>query len=237
MKEIISETIKETDILIENIWFKFTSDEKKLLVDLMPESSIKYPEGATLEFEIIKGHPKDIIEMFFLEAEMACNWLISMKESSSRQDNREQLEEMLKTFKQSIWFFKQIYNSKIYIPIAFYRELKVDGSSMYDIVPRIAAKASVIQARKSEQHLEILVKIIEEYLEPKKQPGSPGSYITDFAKNIAYTYQECFGLMATTYYDGSFFKIITQLLEIVGIDSKDPARAVRAAVKSLKTSK
>lgn len=237
MKEVImnSRTIKDTDIWIENYRFEFTSDEKKLLVDLMPER--KYPKGAILEFESIKGHPKDAIEMFFSKAEMTCTWLILMKESPSRQDNRNKLQEMLKTFKQSIQFLKRIYNSKLDVPVAFYRELKIDGSSMYDIIPQIHALGSAIQARKSEQHLEILVKIIEEYLEPKKQPGSPGSYVTDFAKHIAYAYRRCFGIIPTTYYDGPFFKIITQLLEIVGIDSKDPSRAVRAAVKSLKTSK
>ena len=235
MKKIIShsETIKETDIFIENMRFEFAPDERKLLLGLIPESSIKYPEGAILKFEIIKGHPKDIIEMFFGKAEVACNWLKWMNQSLNRQDNRNKLEEISKTFKQSIRFLKQIYNNNVYLPIAAYRDLKTN----LDILPQILAKESIKQARQAEQHLEILVKILEKHLEPKKRPGSPGSYVTDFAKNIGRTYFRCFGVMPTTYDDGPFFKIITQLLLIVGIDSKDPARAVRAAVKSLKTSK
>ena len=234
MKEIIkhSETIKDTDIFIENTWLEFTEDEKKLLIDLIPAR--KHPEGAVLEFEDIKGQPKEVVKLFLKKAEMACNWMVWMKEAPNRQEHRDKLKEMLKSFKQTIRFLRQIFNGKVYIPITNLRELNPDISNMFNFVSHISAKASVQESRPASQHLETLVKILEVYLEPKKRHGSPGSYTVDFAKSIAHAYREYFEIMPTGYFNGPFFKIIEQLIKIIGLDYKDPKRAVTLAVSSVK---
>ncbi len=234
MKKIIkhAETIHGTDIFIENTRLEFTEDEKKLLIDLIPAR--KYPKGAVLKFEEIKGQPKKVVEVFLRQAERACNWMVWMKEAPNRQEHRDKIKEMLKSFKQTIRFLRQIYNCQVYIPITGFRDLDVDGFNMFDLLPQILAKASVKRSREAEVNLESIVEILEKYLEPKKRRGSPGSYTVDFAKSIAHAYRECFEIMPTGYFNGPFFKIIEQLIKIIGLDYKDPKRAVTLAVSSVK---
>lgn len=156
--------------------------------------------------------------------------------SKNRQDNRGKIKEMLKSFEQTQKFVEQIYKQDIYIPLAKIRELK-PGPDILQVIPKIVAKQCVHQAWQASQPLEYLIDKLKYSLEPKKRSGSPGSYTMEFTKTVAYYYKLAFGIAPTTYYDGPFFKIIIFLLEIVGLDSKDPARAIRAAVNGLKTSK
>lgn len=230
-------TIEGTDIESENVTYVFTEEEKEYLrKELEPviEASI---ENALTEHDFsrddlskqkIKNIMETCIDPFMITAESACNWMMWMKNAPSRQDHREKLADMLKSFKRTIHYLRQIYNMKVYIPL----QREITDPLLPTLNPAcFAAKGAVIKARKTEQHLESIVKIIEKYQRPKAAKGSPGNYTTDFAISIASAYYFYFRVKPTGYFNGPFVKLFQKLLDISGFDYRDNSRAIRAAVK------
>lgn len=247
MKEVISgtKTIDGTDLEFENVRYVFTDQEKALLRNEMKpitEAIIKKHLGDItndLSYKRITKMLEPGIEHFLRVAEAGCNFMLSMKQTPSRQDFRNKLDDMLRSFKQTKHYLKQIYEVSavselnIYIPTRrqICNTLLADLNPEF-VIDHIAAKESVRAAWIAEQHIEFLINMIETYQEKKHRRGSPGSYITDLAIFIARAYS-LFGVKPTTYSDGPFAKIFDILLQILEIDRKDSSRAIKTAVKSV----
>lgn len=236
--------LEGTDLYFENVMHVFTEDEKEeIKKELEPviEASIKkalQEYNTTEAADLLKDKKKMLklaepsMENFLMKIEYACNFMVWMKYAPSRQEYREKLIDILKSLKETNRYLKQIYNRQVYIPLR--REIPEPSFPMFGfLLDQFIAKGSVIRARKAEQHLESLIKIIEEYQQPKEGKGSPGSYTTQLATSVAHSYYSSFWVKPTTYFDGPFVKVFEKLLDILGLDYRDNTRAIRAAVKSV----
>ena len=243
MKKMIMgyEALSGTDLEIEKARYVFTEDEKRALkreLDPVIKAAIK---NAIAKYEIDNAHDllqqklKDDlqlpVDLFLNKLEEACNWMMWMKHAPSRQDHRDKLADMLKSFKKTVRYLKQIYEMDVYIPLK--REITRPLFPSTNPVANILAKESVVAARKAEQHLEAIIKIIEKYQRPKIAKGSPGTYTTELAISAAHAYYIFFRVKPTTYFDGPFVKIFRRLIDILGLDYKDNSRAISAAIKSV----
>lgn len=242
--EIMNQGIIEgTDLEVENGKYVFTEEEKKSLrkeLDCVIEASVKnaLSKHNVAADDLLKQQMKNMsessIDTFMITIECGCNFMMWMKHAPSRQDHRDKLADMLKSFKQTISYLKQVYTGNIYIPLR--REIShplLPGISPDFMVSQLIAKAAVIAAYKAEQHLESIATIIENYQRPKAVKGSPGSYTTDFAISVAHAFYSSFWVKPTMYFNGPFVKIFNKLLDILGLDYKDNSRAISIAVKSV----
>jgi hypothetical protein len=205
------------ELVIDQFRWVFTDGEKE---DLKEEVS-QYPEEA--------------VTYFLLRLETHCEFVKWMKEAPTRQEHRETLEDMRKSFKKSLFYLKQIAgpDAKMSIP----RLRDIDGIGSYVVQPQwivglIATQASVEDAWAARKCLERLLKIIDYWKEPKQKRGRPQDYTTKLAIATAQLYHHCFQEKPTTYYDGPFARIYRKLLDILELPSEDPSRAIKAGVKN-----
>lgn len=205
------------ELVIDQFRWVFTDGEKE---DLKEEVS-QYPEEA--------------VTYFLHRLETHCEFVKWMKEAPTRQEHRETLEDMRKSFKKSLFYLKQIAgpDARIYIPLL--RDIDGIGSYMFNpkwIVGLAAAQASAEDAWAAKKRLERLVKTIDHWKEPKQKRGRPQDYTTKLAIATAQLYYHCFQEKPKAYSGGSFAKIYCKLLGILELPSEDPSRAIKTGVQN-----
>ena len=232
-------------------YYLFRDEEKKEFRKILKKVTAESLERSKKEFEIYKknvggkfefdpGSMQKTLdwktELFIELSEGLCNRIKKIKEMPKKTDHPGQLEDILKTFRKTSKALNKICNSKVQINNR--RDISDPLLSMDSIDVQLDLESKDITAEKAftaDENLKKIMSEIESTLKNKPGRGSPGSFTTEFAKALAVSFEHCFSMRPTAYYDGHFAKLYLTLLNIIGVEVKEPSRALKTALKKLNT--
>jgi hypothetical protein len=208
--------------------YRFTDDEKDGLAQILLDAKNKVPEQNIVAF---------IWELEGLASQKKYEILDTPKKADTRMARQEIIDDG-KTFLKHLEAI--VTGRRQWVA---YEDLQpsVDGSAIGDDDPRFDGRVSDpvtyvkmkvgIIARDIEAPLQELIKTLEQFQNnEKKVPGRDRVDADHLVKLVADAYTQYIG-KPSTYPEGPFFKIVEQLLAILGIPLEDPTRAIRQALK------
>jgi len=225
---------------------------EKVEVSRIPIDGVgKYPDKDLISYEyqfafeevkilktILKQFEPSDVKKFISLLEFYCRDMLHIKDGPERTAHKDKLQYMLKTFKATLTSIKSL--EKGYIGLSrlnsitdLHRERESISKDSHYSSDRMAAMFSGAKlSRKISTPLNSLIEIIENQLKDEKRGrGRPESYSKGFAGAILKIYIEYFKEKPTTYYDGTFTKIISFALGAAGLPATDPSSLIKQILK------
>lgn len=187
-------------------------------------------EKESLQTELKMFSPESV-KIFIYRLQDQCQHTLRIMSIPKRTDHRENLEDLLKTFKTTLPYINRLEKGE---PLLSYTRSVADLPQLWDDAE---AQNAIIAGLKLSSEiagpLNDLIKIIDNQLKKEKSRGRgrPESFVKGLIEVILKIYIQSFQEKPISYNIGSFKEVVSITLGIVGLPSEDPSSMIRQILK------
>lgn len=176
------------------------------------------------------------ISFFIEDLADLCSRRVDLPSKVHVADYRDEIRMIQKRLKATLRDLRRIIDNRLDLAPSFTLDDIRSGNLVTELQETMNVTSLASKALEPLQELLNSLNEVEHILEARKPPPYRGRADAEgFVKNIARLFSKFLG-EPTTYEGGPFFNVVIIALDAVGLPATDPSRAIRAAVKSLKTS-